>query len=403
MQDGATSINDLVTQAAAANKAEADKANADAGGEKKENDKGDGDGEKAKAGEDAALTEDQKKAAAEAEKKPDDAAEKAKEDAEKAKPDAEKDKPDPIAELLKEHKFTDLDELKEFLAKKNSKAKSEDDLKREADVYKANLNKFAVEKGVMSNDDIVKYENQKGRPDKDLVFEKFSGEVKNEIVDDLKEELDREPTSAEIEEKIKESFEKEFPLESKNKSAKGRAEKKLAKEAKEIRSPFESSYTRAKESFDSERQIAEAYPGYEKKLNSIISKNITKELAVYSEKDGDKDIAASIELTDDEQKAVAEKAFKKASTPEMFKLYQEKKFDKITEILREETDTIIWKEYRSRGLQKVASTFQKLGFDKGQVGAKESFAMKEEKGATEKKDALTAQQQVLESTTAKKV
>ena len=235
MQDGNSAINDLVTAKAAELKEQGGENNQ--GQKKEEGSEG--------SNKDVQLTPEQITAnEAEAKKVADEAA---------AKAEAEKkeEKPDPLAELLKETKFESLDALKAHLTKKDEKQKSPEELKREEDVYRANLNNYAVENQLMSNDDIVKLEVIKGKADKDIVFESFSSEVKDEIVADLEKQrkvagITDELTPAEIAEAIDEAFEKEYPLNSDNDKAKKRAENKLAKAAKEMRGPLESSFTEAK-------------------------------------------------------------------------------------------------------------------------------------------------------------
>jgi hypothetical protein len=393
MQDGNSAINDLVTAKAAELKEQGGENNQ--GQKKEEGSEG--------SNKDVQLTPEQITAnEAEAKKVADEAA---------AKAEAEKkeEKPDPLAELLKETKFESLDALKAHLTKKDEKQKSPEELKREEDVYRANLNNYAVENQLMSNDDIVKLEVIKGKADKDIVFESFSSEVKDEIVADLEKQrkvagITDELTPAEIAEAIDEAFEKEYPLNSDNDKAKKRAENKLAKAAKEMRGPLESSFTEAKTRYDSDREVKAVYPVYVERLNKLLGESVSEKLTLYTEKDGDADVAASIDLTPEERKSVIEKAFKKTSTPEMFKLFQEKKFDKMAEILKEETDGIIWKDYRSRALAKVAEVFTKHGTGKGSdTGAKQSFETNQAKAAASNKvDTVSAEQQVIEGTRQKK-
>lgn len=408
MADEISAVNDLVTKAAEANKANASADNQ----EKDKSEEGKKDDSGAKADDSSKQLTTEQLAEKEAADK------KILEDAEKAKVDnagkegAKKEdeaKPDPLVELLKETKFESLDALKAHLNKKDEKQKSPEQIKREEEVYAGNLVSYAVENELMKLEDITKYENLKGKSDEDIVYASFVTEVEDEVEAELIAERkkvgdDTKPTFEEINARIEEAFNKEYPLESENEKAKLRAQNKLAKVAREIKGPVESSYKSAKESFDQHREVANVYPKYTAKLNELIGSNVSEKLAVYSEKDGDEDVSAEIDLTEEERKSVAEKAFKKVSTPAMFKLFQEGKFDKMAEILKDETDSIIWKDYRSRGLAKVAEVFVGRGIKKGSdIGAKESFETKQAKtDTTQKADPIAAQQQVIDSTRVKK-
>jgi hypothetical protein len=400
MPDEILSVNDIVTKHAAENPPQ--KESGDQSSQQENN------GEKDKGSEDSAEVA----AKLEADKKVIEDA--AKLEAEKSKgtgaaptekKEGEQDKPDQLAELLKEFKFENLDALKEAIKKKDEEAAKEtpEQKKRAEELYKANLQTFAVENGVMALDDFQKLETLKSKADKDLVFERYASEVRDEITDDLKEE-NPDVKPEDIDAKIKEAFEKEYPLESKNKKAKERAEKKIANEAKSMRSPLESSFNDVKSRYDEEREVSNAFPKYAEKLNELIGANITPELTVYSGKDGEEEVSVKVPLTEEERKAVVDKAFKKVSTHEMYKLYKAGKVDEISALVKDEVDAIMWKDYREKGLNEIAKEFLTRGTKKGSTtGAKNPFPVNQANpSATEKRTASDKQQEVLDSLEGKK-
>lgn len=397
MPDEILSVNDIVLQHAEKNPPQTETGE----NSSQQQNTGQEGGEENKAADEAAKLEADKKSAedaalAEAEKNKQNAANQGANDPPKL---------DAIAELLKELKFKDIDELKEVIKKRDETASQEtpEQKKRNEELYRANLQTFAIENGVMGLDDFQKMEILKGKADKDLVFEKYANDVRDEITDDLKQE-NPEATKEEIEARIKESFEKEYPLESKNNKSKERAERKIAEEAKLMRGPLESSFNGVKARYDEEREVSNAFPKYAEKLNELIGANITPELTVYSGKDGEEDISIKVPLTEDERKAVVEKAFKKISTHEMYKLYKAGKVDEISALVKDEVDTILWKDYREKGVQEIATKFLSRGTSKGSsTGAKNPFPVNQAKaGATEKKSAADKNQEVLDSLEGKK-
>lgn len=310
---------------------------------------------------------------------------------------------DPLDELLKEFKFENKEALLEHLKTRDKKTESPEETKRKDEIYRANLNKFAVESSFMSNEDIVKLETLRQKADRDLVFEKFSSEIKEEIEEEAKEE-NPDITKEEIDTKIREAFDKEFPLESKNQKAKSRAETRLTKEAKELRGPLESSFTNAKAEFDKEVSIRNAYPEFKKTVAGLITEAVPQMVPFFNEKDGDEEVPVNVPVSEDAKTKISEALSKKFVSPEIYALYSKGKIDEIKKLLASELEYQTWKHIGEDGKREIAKVFRSRGLDKGSnTGAKNSFSTNQAKGGEDKKmSAADAQQQVIDDTRQKK-
>lgn len=388
MQDGQVSaVNDLVTAAAKKD------------GDNQEKDKGSEGGAK--------LTVEQQ-AAADAQKLADEtAAAETKRLADEAAAKGSEEKPDLLKQLLADTKFESVEKLREHLAKKDEKQKSPEELKRETDVYKANLVSFAVENNLMSLEDITKYENLQGKENEDLVFQEFVTEVEDEIKALLEQEKkdenpdDKTPvTDADVLARINEEFEKEYPLSSTNAKTKERALKKLEKAAKEVRGSVESSYTAAKKRFDEELGIKQSYPGYKKAMDSTIEELVPKSFSFFADKDEDEEIKIDLEISDKDREEILKSVSKKIENPKTYSLHKDGKLEDVKGLVKKEVDLLLWEKYSEDGKKKLAEKYFEIGKKKGSdIGAKQSFETNQAKaGGGDKGASPDAQQQVLDST-----
>ena len=324
------------------------------------------------------------------------------------KKDVEKDKTDTIVkeaktdtsvnDLLKELGITDISELKEKL-KAPAKELSPEEKEKQESIYKANIQKFAVEKGEMKLEDFTKLENLKNKADRDLVYDSWLEDWKeeNEGSDDLENLYE-----SEIAEKAKEDFEKEFKLNSTNEKVKAKGEAKLAKAAKEIRQPLESSYNKVKDEFDREDDIRKTYPDYDKTVRKFVNDSIPEKLDFYKGKDGEIEIPIDIELSKEDKAEIAENIAKKIQNPETFSSYKKGELEALQKLAKTETDNFIFNKYKDEGLKRVAETFlstgYKKGLAKGEMGAKNSFALNQAKNTAEgMQKATDAKTEVLNS------
>lgn len=318
-----------------------------------------------------------------------------------AKPQEKVPENEGVSALLKELGIESIDVLKDRLKPKDAVVEETPEQKEKNEsLYRANLQTYAVQEGLMKLDDFAKMENLKGVPDKDLVFNSMKDQLKDEVLSE-----DAELKGDELETAIKEAFEKEFPLESKNEKVKTRAENKLKREASEIRQPYQKSYEKSKQLFDNDLDLRKSYPEFSKKINGLVSENIPEKFNVFKDKDGEEDISIEVELTEKDKKEILEKVAKKAENPNTYALYKKGELATIQQLVKQETETFMWDKYRGDGLKKVAETFLSRGTKKGStVGATQPFALNQSKPTGEggKRSRGDKEQEVLDSLEGKK-
>jgi len=308
--------------------------------------------------------------------------------------------PEYVQNLLKEHGLSSVEELDQFLKKAKEPAKTPEQIQKEQEVYNSGLVDFAVKNDLLKLDDVVTLESMKKKSDEDLVFDQFAKDIKDEILEDP--EITDDSTEEEILGKIKDAFEKEYPLNSQNEKVKQRAEAKLAKAAKEIREPFERSFTNAKSRYDDEISVRNEYPKYQSAMQKLITDTVPGKIDFFSDKDGDQDILADIPLSDDDKKNIMDQLREKiVNNPETFILHKSGKVDQIRQNIKDQLDLIIYRNYAETGKKKIAETYMSLGIKKGSdTGASNSFATNQAKQTAAAQQA-SAKDQVLESTAKK--
>lgn len=304
---------------------------------------------------------------------------------------------DPVKDLLKELNLESLDDLKARLKPKEDKVESPEEKEKRENLYRVEMQKYAVENGLMKPDEFVKLENLKAKDNRAIVYEGWLASWKEENPD-----VDPE----DVETRAKEDFEAEYHLNSTNEKTKARGLAKIEKEAKEMRSPLESSYTKLKQDFDEDRTVKNDYPDYSKKVTGFIQENIPAKVKLFETKDGEETVPVEIDLTDEQRKEVYQKVSKKILNSSTYQLYKKGDLAQLQEIAKREAEATIWADQREAGLRKIAETFLKRGDEKGYkrgvIGAKNPFPLipggKQEGGT----DAGSAQQQVLDSLQGKK-
>lgn len=212
-------------------------------------------------------------------------------------------------EELKRFGFDSPDALKTFLQKSKEDNISDEEKREKENIEKANFLKFSAENKLLQIDDLSKFESLKSKSDRDLVFEKYK--------EDYKADHPEIEDENELNDAAEEDFNYEYKLNSTSEAAKKRGESKLAKEAKELRMPFESKITTAQEQYKENKNIRETYPKFEKFVDESISKNAPDKIVAQKIKIGDEEIDIEIELTKEDREAMA-KAFKTPKTFQMF-------------------------------------------------------------------------------------
>lgn len=305
---------------------------------------------------------------------------------------------DPVKDLLKELNVDSLDALKERLKPKNpDKVESPEEREKRENLYLVEMQKYAVENGLMKPDEFSKLNELKAKDNQALVYE-------NWLTDWKAENPDVEP--GDVEEKAREDFESEYHLNSPNEKTKARGLAKIEKEAKEIRNPLESSYTKVKTDFDEDREIQKNLPGYNKNLATSIQANIPEKVTVYEKKVGDVSIPVEIELTVEERKEIYLAVDKKIRNSATYQLYTKGDLIQLAEIAKKEAEAEIRSVKREKILEEVAEKFLKTGdeggYKRGSVGAKNPFPLNQDPKKVPSGDHQSAQQKVLDSLQGKK-
>lgn len=289
-----------------------------------------------------------------------------------AAPDAVVDKPQIPEDIQKE--LTELRAFKEQTVNK-TQDKTPDQLSKEQEIEKAEFLKYSAENDLLKIDEYNQYESLKSKADRDLVFEKFSTEIKEELTEELKEE-NPDISDAEIEEKVKERFESEYPVNSKNQKTKERAERKLARDAKELKNPLESKYSTAKERFTEAKDIVSKIPEFNKAIDEII-KESTPEKIVVKTKDGEQEIDIEVELTK-EQRSEIEKLFKSEKVFGRYYNSDEKEKGTFKEKVQKKIEGYIKANTFDSAVAKGFEAGKKIGTNQGSnVGANNPFPLKE--------------------------
>lgn len=296
-----------------------------------------------------------------------------------------------LQKLLKELEVDSVDALKEKLKKPAADLTPEQKEKAEA-LYKLDLKKFAVENGVMKDEDFVQLDTLKAKQDADVVFEKFKEQYKAENPDVSDEDLEQE---------AKDEFEEEYKLNSKNEKTKERGVSRLAKEAAEIRQPLESSFNSVKERFDNETQLKQIVPKFTEKIGLISNELVPEKKEWFVGKDGEESVPIEVEISPEDRKEIADKVSKRLQTSDIFNLYREGKVDEIKTIATDYADYLVGQKVRDAGNAKIAEIFLGRGAAKGStIGAKNSFAVnqaiqtaheKEKKSTAENEQAVLSQ------------
>lgn len=304
---------------------------------------------------------------------------------------------DTLKDLLSEFNLESVDALKERLKPPVDKVESPEEKEKRENLYRVEMQKYAVENGLMKPDEFVKLDNLKGKDDQALVFENWLPSWKEE---------NPEVDPAEAERQAREDFESEYQLGSKNEKTKNRGLAKITKEAKELRSPLEGSYAKLKEDFDEDRTVKSDYPDFNKKLSGFVQENIPAKVKLFEGKDGEDAVQVEIDLTDDQRKEVYQKVVQKIRNSSTYQLYKKGDIKQMQELAKKEAEDAIWNDQREAGLSKIAETFLKRGDEKGYkrgaIGAKNPFPLAGDGKPGSGHDAGSAQQQVLNSLQGKK-
>lgn len=293
--------------------------------------------------------------------------------------DAPKDLPKQIIsdEEIKQYGFDSPEALKTFL-EKNRESKIPEEVKKEQEnIRKASFLKFAAENKndndgspLLNVEDYTKYETLKATSDRDLVFQKHLEEYKAEHPD-ITDPQD-------LEDAAQEDFENEYPLNGTD-AQKAKAERKLARDAKDIREPFEQKVNSAQEAFKEYTHVQETYPKYEKWIDEAIVRNTPDKLGVVKLKEGENEFEVEIELSKEDREAIA-KTFKTHKTFALFTSAEDQK--EAQKIIDNKIQGWLFLNKREQITNEVYKVGKGVGTRLGSnIGAENPFALRQGAGA----------------------
>lgn len=275
-------------------------------------------------------------------------------------PKEEPSYPEEIQQKLKEY-----EELKAWKEANTKPAeKSQEEIAREEEKDKAEFIKYSVDNDLFKLDELTQYESLKVKADADLVFEGF--------LKDFKEENPDITDEVELSEAAKEEFDRIYKLTSDNEKSKEKGLAKLAKEANEIRNPYETKIKTAQANYTEEKQVRQKMPDFEKFIDEQIKKNVGEKVS-FKIKRGEEEFPIDIELTQEDRDAIA-KAFK---TPKTFYNFT-KSAEETQKSLDAKINSWIRDKKLDEALAKAAEVFEGIGVKNGSnVGADNPFAMRQ--------------------------
>lgn len=281
--------------------------------------------------------------------------------------------------------FDSKEQLDEHFAKLKEQNVSEEEKRKAAALEDINFRKFAVENDLLKEEDILAHQSLSARADRDLVFDKWLNDFKED-----NPELENDP---ELLEKATTQFNSEYKLDSENEKTKERAIAKLQREAKELRAPAEAKFTTAKSQYDLAKSVQTDYPKFEKFVQDKVKQHTPDKAVLFKIKDGEEEIGIEIELTDDDRKEMA-KSFAthknffsfKNGTKEEFEASLDKKMQSW--VRANKSESIARKSYE------IAYN---RGIEKGSVGASHPFPLVERGNLSQASGNVNDEQKIRDS------
>jgi hypothetical protein len=276
------------------------------------------------------------------------------------KPDQQQPEPVLTAADLKELGFDNVDSLKSLVKSAKENNISPEEKAKKDNVEKANLLKYAAENGIMNVEDYNKRESLKGKADRDLVFDRFSSEHKEDFPDASDED-------------VREAFESEYKLNSDSDKSKARGEARLSKEAKELRTPFEQKYTVAEQKYTEHKALEGKFPEFNKFMDSLIEKCTPEKMTFAKVKDGDAEVEIEVELSKKDREEIA-KAFR---TPKAFQAFiGETDPAKVEQTLSKKINGFLKEKYFDSAISQGYEKGKSVGIKNGSnIGAENPYAL----------------------------
>lgn len=259
----------------------------------------------------------------------------------------------------------DRDQFKALLQSHKENSIPAEQKQKEEQLRKADLIKFAAENDLMKVEDFNTYESLKSKSDRDLRFDTYLKEWKEENPDIT--------DADEITSQAKIDFETEYKLNSDNAKQRERGEARLAKEAAELRNPYTSKYEQAQSSYQERKAMEGKLPEFNKFIDTLIEKCTPEKLSISKVKDGEEEVGIEVELTAADRKELAEKF----RTPKTFLAYS-KETDpaKLEPAITKKINGFLKEKYFDNVVSKTFELGKGRGVVKGSnIGAEQPFSV----------------------------
>jgi len=279
-------------------------------------------------------------------------------------PPAEEQKPEmpesiqiPLSEL-ESLGFKSIDELKAHFNKPAEPTEEEKAIAAQKE--KADFLKFSTEEGILNVDDYQAFESIKAKKDRDLVFENFTQEF-----------LEDNPDATDYE--IENAFNNQYHIDSENVTLKKRGEKILAKEAAEIRNPYQTKYDKAWNTFSERKELQSKVPLFNNFVDDVVNKVVPQKLKAFEKEIDGENVSVEIELTAEDKAEIAKK-FK--MNVKAYDMYVKGESEKLNADLSRKINGFIREKYAEKIQEQIFETAVTLGKKKGSnVGAINPFPL----------------------------
>lgn len=265
------------------------------------------------------------------------------------------------AEEAAELGISDKETLRTLLSEKRELSASPEEKTKRENLERANQLKYFAENNLMQVDEVGRLESLKTKSDKDLVFDNFSTEYKQD-----------NPQATEDE--IKSAFDIRYDLENENPATKKWAERKISSEAKSLRDPLQNKFETAVKSYNEDRAMTAQYPAYKKWIDDLIKENTPDKIVVFKTKEGEDDIEVPVELTKEDKAEIAKLFGENGKTFNAF--VKNKNTEEISKSLAKKINGFIRERKFDQIMAKSREVFEGIGVKKGSgVGAQQPFSV----------------------------
>lgn len=254
--------------------------------------------------------------------------------------------------------FTSIDDLKAHFNKPAEP--TEEQKQRNAQLEKADFLNYGTKEGLITVDEYQAFESLKAKADRDLVFENFTQEFK-----------DDNPDAEDYE--VEEAFNSQYHIDSNNVTLKKRGEKLLGKDAAELRIPVQSKYDTAWKAYGEKKQLDATIPQWNKLIDDTVGKLVPEKLKAFEKEIDGQKVSVEIELTAADREEIAEK-FK--MNVKAYSMFAKGENEKLSADLSRKINGYIKEKYADKiqeGIFEQAITF---GKSRGSnIGATNPFPM----------------------------